>query len=206
MNFELGLPRIDSSRINSVRFGLALLILALGVLLSSDRQSWTYGAQAEVTHTVSGVVKLVDTATMTMIVDIGDGIEVAVNYTAKTTVVSAEAPETSAEIDTLKGSHVIVYYTETGAVKTASRVKYFPKNDVVKTTKGTVTAVDKAAKTVAIKTADGSVVVYNVGKDAAVETAKGSTATAKAIAKGSTVVAHYTAEGAKKTVRFLKVF
>ena len=155
-------------------------------------------------HVVSGVVKSVDEATKTAVIDTGEGVEVAVKYTGKTLVKGSVATAKAVDVATLKGAHVVVHYTAEGAEKTATAIKYFGKDVVVKAAKGTVVGVDKAAKAVSIAAEDGAITVYKLSKDAAVETADGAVDAAEYTAKGTKVVAHYTDEGGEKTVHFIK--
>ena len=67
-----------------------------------------------------------------------------------------------------EGTRVVVRYTEKGADKTAVGVEDFGK-DALKESKGTVTHVDKAARTVAVKTEDGAETTYTVSKDATID-------------------------------------
>ncbi len=70
---------------------------------------------------------------------------------------------------------------------------------------GTVEAVDSAAKTVSIKTADGTVKVVKVTDKTTVEGMKaGATYTALGAEKGSHVVVKYTGEGADATASGFK--
>ena len=70
---------------------------------------------------------------------------------------------------------------------------------------GTVEAVDSAAKTVSVKTADGTVKVVKVSEKATVEGLKaGASYTALGAEKGAHVVVKYTGEGADATATGIK--
>jgi hypothetical protein len=75
--------------------------------------------------------------------------------------------------------------------------------DVVSSTHGTITKIDKAAKTIAIKTADGTEHVFHFAKDTAVHGVKASDLAAKdswhGLKEGSEVVAHSTKRGSEDT-------
>ena len=75
--------------------------------------------------------------------------------------------------------------------------------DVVNSTHGTITNIDKAAKTLAIKTADGTEHVFHFAKDTAVHGVKASDLAAKdswrGLKEGSEVVAHSTKRGTEDT-------
>src|SRR5579862_9270370 len=77
--------------------------------------------------------------------------------------------------------------------------------DVVSAVQGTVRAVDKGAKTVAIKTADGTeTTIHFIGKTVehgAEATAHGAKDAFLSMKEGDEVVVHYTEKGAVKTAR-----
>lgn len=79
----------------------------------------------------------------------------------------------------------------------------FADEDVVTAIHGTVTKVDKGAKTVAIKTADGTEHAIHWSKETSVHGAKGVSAAGKdswhGVKEGSEVVAHYTKRGTEDT-------
>jgi hypothetical protein len=62
---------------------------------------------------------------------------------------------------------------------------------------GTVTKVDAGAKTVAVKTADGTVQVFDATESAIADVGKGTATAAK-------VSVHYTEEGGKKVAHYIK--
>jgi hypothetical protein len=75
--------------------------------------------------------------------------------------------------------------------------------DVVTAVHGTVTKVDAAAKTIAVKTKDGTEHTLHFAEKTTVHgahaTAAGAKDTFHGITEGSEVVAHYTAKGAEET-------
>jgi hypothetical protein len=79
----------------------------------------------------------------------------------------------------------------------------FAVEDVVTATHGVVTKIDQAGKTIAVKTADGSEHVFDLGKNVTVHGAKASEDAAKdswhGLKEGSEVVVHSTKVGAKDT-------
>ena len=66
-----------------------------------------------------------------------------------------------------EGSEVVAQYTAKGAEKTAVEVDHVAK-DGLKVTEGTVSAIDRGAKTMAVKTADGTVETFKMTDRAAV--------------------------------------
>jgi hypothetical protein len=77
------------------------------------------------------------------------------------------------------------------------------EEDVVTAVHGTVTEIDAAGKTIAVKTADGTVHTIHFVDTTAIHgvhaTATGAKDTFHGITEGSEVVAHYTAKGAEET-------
>jgi len=75
--------------------------------------------------------------------------------------------------------------------------------DVVTAVHGTITKVDSASKTIAVKTADGTEQTFHfVGKTTVhgvEDTGAGAKDAFHGLTEGSEVVAHYTAKGAEKT-------
>jgi len=80
--------------------------------------------------------------------------------------------------------------------------------DTVKTTRGTITKIDKKAHTVTIKGEDGAESTYDFGKDAATDSehgvVKGFDYTASKAKQGDKVVVEYTENAGKKVVHFFK--
>jgi hypothetical protein len=87
-------------------------------------------AEEDVVQIVSGVVKLVDKGTKTMVVKTSDGTEHTIKWTDKTTVKGVDASGkavTAASVDSYdglkEGAKVSVKYTEKGGEKTAVAIK-----------------------------------------------------------------------------------
>ena len=165
----------------------------------------------DVVHAVSGTVKKIDSGAKTVAIETSDGGEHIFKY-SDTTVVHASKDVAhgakTGSVDTYmagkEGTHVVVHYTEKGAAKTATGIDDLGR-ETVKESKGTVTHVDKAARTVTVKTGDGVEDTYHVAKDATVDTehgvAKGTTWTIK---EGDKVTVHYSEKAGKKVVHFVK--
>jgi len=79
----------------------------------------------------------------------------------------------------------------------------FAAEDAVTAVHGTVTKIDKDAKTVTIKTADGAERAFHWSKETSVHGAKSASAAGKeswhGVKEGSEVVAHYTKRGTEDT-------
>jgi len=158
-------------------------------------------------HATEGVVTKVDSAGKKIAVKTADGTEEVFKFTGKTAVHAATAVKTGAVDSYLagkEGTHVVVHYTGEAGEKTATAVDDIGK-DTVKVGKGTVMGLDKAGRTVTVKTEDGSEETYHLAKDAAVDTehgvVKGTEYTAK---KGEKVTVHYTEEAGKKVAHLIK--
>jgi len=195
----------------SSRFFLPLAVagLCITAFISAAGQDQPKGG--DVVHAVAGVVKKVDSAAKTIAIETADGTEHVFKYTAKTTMHASKDVAMGAKtgaVDTYmagkEGTRVVVHYTEKGADKTAVGVDDFGK-DALKEGKGTVTHVDKAARTVTVKTEDGTEATYHVAKDATVDAEHGVVKSSEWTAKeGDHVVVHYTEEGGKKVVHLFK--
>jgi hypothetical protein len=180
-------------------------LLACAVLLSLS-----VFAQ-DVVHAVSGAVSHLDKEAKTIAIKTADGTEQVFHYTEHTTVRDSTKAATYAKmgvVDTYfagkDGSKVVVRYMGKGADKTATLVEDFGKASL-KAGKGTVTGVDKAAHTVAIRTEDGAVATYKMGDQAVVETDHGVVRGSRYLVKeGDHVVVHYTEDAGDKVVHFFK--
>lgn len=131
---------------------------------------------------VTGTVSKIDGAAKTTAVKTAEGSEVVLKETDKTLKSGAAGVK--------DGSLVIANYTTSGATHTAVAIKHV-SGKTVHVAEGTADKVDAAAKTVAVKTKDGSVVVFN-------EAADGVMHTGGALKQGAHVTVHYTDDAGKK--------
>ena len=142
-------------------------------------------------HFIHGTVEKVDSATKTVVVKTADGTEHTVKFTVDTTVKG-----TKDGFDGIKkGTEVVAHTTGKGVDETAIDVGKVCK-DGLKATKGTVTKFDKDAKTVVVKTADGTEKTFELSGKAVEDAGKG-------VAKGAKVTVYYTEEGGKETAHYL---
>jgi Cu/Ag efflux protein CusF len=187
-------------------FVLALLLISGMTAIAQD-----VAKGGDVVHAVAGVVTKVDSAAKTITLKTVDGTEHVFKYTEKTTVHAAEEGGKGAKagaVDTYmagkEGSHAVIHYTGKGADETAVHVEDMGKRSM-EVSHGTVTQVDKAARTVTIKAEDGTESTYHVAKDATVDTEHGVTKNSELVAKkGEQATVHYTDEAGKKIVHFFK--
>lgn len=157
----------------------------------------------DVVHAVDGTVKKVDAGTKTVVVETKDGTEHTFHYTGDVAVDGAKDTKTGA-VDSAHGitvgSKVAVHYTVEGGKETAHEVDKIG-DDGMKATDGTVTHVDKGAKTIAVKTADGTVETFHLTDRAAKDTGKG---VAEGTDKTAKVTVYYTEKAGVKTAHFVK--
>jgi hypothetical protein len=181
---------------NVVRVFLALLLLStLG---------W---AANDVVSAVHGTVTKLDSATKTMVVKAKDGSEHTIKFVDKTTIhgVKATVQDTGTgakdAFQGLKeGTEVVAHYTAEGTEKTAVEVDNVGK-DGIKSVDGTVTHIDRASKTIAVKTGDGTEDTFKLSGRAAADAGKDI---AKGTEKTTKVTVYYTEEAGKKTAHFFE--
>ena len=157
----------------------------------------------DVVHAVDGTVKKVDTGSKTLVVDTKDGTEHTFHYTSDLAVDGAKDAKkgTLAGLgDVKEGGKVAVHYTSVKGVETAHEVDRLG-DDGLKATKGTVTGIDRGAKTVAVKTEDGSVQTFHLTDRAAKDTGKDIASGAE---KTSKVTVYYTEKAGTKTAHFIE--
>ena len=160
-------------------------------------------AAEDVVTAVEGTVKKVDSGTKTVVVATADGTEHTLHVVKKTSVEGFDAAEAGAKDGmhgVKEGTHVVVHYTVQGTEKTAREVDKIGEGGL-KVMEGTAEAVDRGAKTIAVKTADGTVTAYKATDHAVVDSGK---EIGKGVEKGAKVTVYYTEEGGKKIVHFFK--
>jgi hypothetical protein len=184
----------------------AKLVLAACALVLSSLAS----AQDAI-HAVSGAVSHLDKEAKTITIKTADGAEQVFHYTEHTSIRDSSAAATHVKmgaVDTYfagkEGSKVVVRYLGKGADKTTTLVEDFGK-DSLKAGRGTVTHVDKATHTVAIRTEDGAISTYQMSDRAVVETDHGVVRGSRYLIKeGDRVTVHYTEDASGKIIRFFK--
>ena len=93
-----------------------------------------------------------------------------------------------------------MHYTAKGGRETAEEVDQIGK-DGMKMAEGTVSHIDRAAKTIAVKTADGTEETYRLADHAAKDAGKDIGEGAE---KSGKVIVYYTEEAGHKVARFFK--
>ena len=163
----------------------------------------------DVVHAVEGVVNKTDKAGKTIAIKTADGTEHVFKFTERTAIRTSSETAHEAKMGALdtyfagkEGTHVVVRYIGKGGDKTATVVEDFGK-DSLKAGKGTVTHVDRAAHTVAVKTDDGAESTYKLGQQAIVETDHGVVKGSRyALKEGDKITVHYTEDAGEKVVHF----
>jgi hypothetical protein len=142
----------------------------------------------------------IDQKTKTFVVKTGEGTEHTLHFVGKTVVHGTDVGAKDTWHGLKEGSEVVAQYTAKGAEKTAIEVDHVAK-DGVKVTAGTVTAIDRGAKTMAIKTADGTEQTFKLTDHAVVAAGKDVGTGTKKAAK---VTVYYTEDAGKKIAHFFE--
>jgi hypothetical protein len=175
----------------------ATLVIALALFTSLHLSA------QDVVHVVDGTVKKLDAGTKTVIVETKDGTEHTFHYTGDVVVDGAKDTQKGA-VDAAhgvtEGSKVAVHYTVEGGKETAHEVDKIG-DDGLKTTDGTVTHIDRGAKTIAVKTADGTEQTFRLTGRAAKDTGKD---VGEGADKSAKVTVYYTEKAGTKTAHFVK--
>jgi hypothetical protein len=187
-----------------------LLFKSLLLLLCATAFIGSAFAQ-DVVHAVAGTVTKVDKTAKTIAIKAFDGSEQVFKYTERTGIRASAESEHAAKMGALdtyfagkEGTHVVVRYMGRAADKTATLVQDFGK-ETMKMGKGTITHVDRAARTLAVKTDAGAEETYKLGSDAVVETDHGVVKGSRYAAKeGDKVAVHYTEDAGNKVVHFFQ--
>lgn len=99
-----------------------------------------------------------------------------------------------------EGSEVVAHYTTKGTEKTAVEVDRLGKEGL-KETEGTVSEIDRGAKTIAVKTGDGTVQTFKMADRATEDAGK---EVGKATVKSAKVTVYYTEVAGKKIAHFFE--
>ena len=160
-------------------------------------------AAQDVVGAVQGTVSKVDAGTRTMVIKTADGSEQTLRFVKRTSVHAAEktaAGGKDAFRGLKEGSTVVAHYTVKGSDKTAEEVDDIGK-DGLRVAEGTVSRVDRGAKTIGVKTADGAEQTYRLTDRAAKD---GGKDVAEGAGKSEKVTVYYTEEAGHKVAHFFK--
>jgi hypothetical protein len=151
---------------------------------------------------VGEVIRL-DADTKTAVVKLADGTEHTFHFVGRTAVHGVQEAAGGAE-DAFhglrEGSQVAVHYTAKGSEETAEEVDDIGK-DGLKATDATVVHIDRSAKTLAVRTEDGTEETYRLTDSAARDAGKDI---AKGGEKSEKVTIYYTEEAGHKVAHFFK--
>jgi len=168
------------------------LSLVLGLVFVA----FVASAAEDVASAVEGTVKHTSATAKTIVVKTADGTEHTFHFVARTSIHGTEEIGKGAE----EGSHVIVHYTVKGTEETAEEIDRIGKGGL-KATKGTVKVIDRAGKTITVKTADGAEETFRLTDRAARDTGKGIGEGAE---KSEHVTVYFADEAGHKVVHFFK--
>jgi hypothetical protein len=152
---------------------------------------------------VQGTIEKVDSAAKTVVVKLADGTEQTFHFLGRTAVHGTQAAVAGGKEafqGLKKGSQVVVHYTAKGAEKTADEVDYVGEGGL-QATEGTIEKVDRSAKTLTVKTANGTKETFHLTNDAAHDAGRNISAGAQ---KASKVTVYYTEESGHKVAHFFK--
>ena len=155
---------------------------------------------ADVVTAVHGTVTKVDSAAKTVVVKTKDGTEQTLHFANKTVVHGTDAGAKDTFKGVKEGSEVVAHYTTKGTEKTAVEVDRLGKEGL-KETEGTVSEIDRGAKTIAVKTGDGTVQTFKMADRATEDAGK---EVGKATVKSAKVTVYYTEEAGKKIAHFFE--
>lgn len=156
-----------------------------------------------VASATEGIVKKIDAVARTIVVKTADGGEHTFHFVGRTAVYGTEETEkgTREALHGLKeGSEVVVHYTSRGAVDTADEIDDIGK-DGLKAAEGTVEKLDRGAKVIALKAADGTEETYRLTERAAHNAGKDL---GEGTEKSARVTVYYTDEAGHKVAHFFK--
>jgi hypothetical protein len=164
---------------------------------------WSAQAVEERHGILVGEVVKMDDATKTVVVKTGDGTEHTLHFVKETAVHGEEGTAAGSEdaFHGLKdGSQVAVHYTAKGTEETAREIDNIGR-DGLKATDATVVHIDRGAKTLAVKTADGTEETYRLTGRAARDAGKDIGESAE---KSGKVTIYYTERAGHKVAHFFQ--
>ena len=160
-------------------------------------------AAEDVVSAVHGTIQKTDSMAKTIVVKTADGAEHTFQFVGHTAVHGAEkvaAGAKDAYHGLKEGSEVVVHYTAEGGKETAQEVDRIGEGGL-KVTEGTITRVDRGAKTLTVKTANGTEETYQMADHAVKDAGKDIATGAE---KSGKVTVYYTEKAGHKVVHFFK--
>jgi len=150
---------------------------------------------------VQGKVEKIDREAKTIVVKAADGTEHTFHFVGRTAFHGAEkAGEATKESfhGLVEGSDVVVHYSAKGTEETAEEIDHVGEGGL-QTAEGTITHLDRGAKTVTIKTADGTEQAFRLTDHAAADAGKDISEGAE---KSGKVTVYYTEQAGHKIAHF----
>jgi hypothetical protein len=150
---------------------------------------------------VQGRIEKIDRTAKTIVVEAADGTEHTFHFVAQTAVHGTEKAGAAANdaFQGLKeGSEVAVHYSVKGSEETAEEVDHLGQGGM-QAAKGTVTNLDEGAKTVTIRTVNGTQETFRMTGHAATEAGKDI---AEGTGKTANVTVYYTSQAGHKVAHF----
>lgn len=173
----------------------AITYVVLTIFLASAAH-----AADDVVSAVHGTVEKVDSSTKTILVKTADGTKHSFRAVEQTSVHGTADLGKNSWHGIENGSEVVVHYTKRGGQDTAVEIDKVGK-DGLKATTGTVKSIDRAGKTIVVKTGEGTEETFRLTDHAAVDAGKG---VAEGAEKGSKVVVYSSDEAGKKVAHFFE--
>ena len=160
-------------------------------------------AADDVASAVVATVKTVDRGTKVVVVKTADGTEETFHIIGRGIVHGAAATGKGAGdvFDTLKdGDEVVVHYTVKGAEKTGVEFDRVGR-DGLHVVEGTAKTIDRGAKTITVKAADGTEQTFHFTKQLGKEAGEGAV---RGTEKAGKVTVYYTEDAGRKIAHFFK--
>jgi hypothetical protein len=171
--------------------------LVLGVLFL------LYCSTAFAITAVEGKIEKIDRTAKTVVVKAADGTEHTFHFVERTAVHGAEKAGAAAKESfhgLREGSDVVVHYSAKGSEETAEEIDHVGEGGL-KHAEGTVTHLDRGAKTVSIRTADGTEQAFRLADHAAEDAGKDISEEAE---KSGKVTVYYTERAGHKVAHFFR--
>jgi hypothetical protein len=177
---------------------IAVLLLAGPVLAAGQQPPPINGVTG--TIALEGTVDKIYLAANTVTVKTADGVRHLLHFTERTVVHGSKAAGDGALDGLDEGSRVVVHYTQEGNRKTAHEVDRIAMNGL-SAMNGVIAKVDRSAKTISIRLADGSLQTFRLTDRAASDVGKDIDGAAADTAK---VVVYYTDEAGHRIAHYFK--
>ena len=172
--------------------------VALAVMLYAGAQAPPPIPGTTGTLALEGSVDKVYAGAHSALVTAGDGVKHLIHVTDRTVVHGAR--DARAALDSLtEGSRVVVHYTVDGTRKAAVEIDRIGAGGLAEA-EGVVTRIDRQAKRLSIRLADGTTETLKLSERAARDAGRGL----EREADGAKVVVYYTDDAGNKVVHYFK--